>query len=238
MSPARIQDQAPRRRRKRAARSEREALARACATIARDTLSRNRGGDNFLSTLERIVRRAAEEDPKTPAERAAADAAISGLALGLERVGRAVRRCPRTQTCAAPAQPRSPAIRPRHLGRAYQEPGPDAPFQDALQPGTGASGPGSAPLRGSAQGDERGGDREDGGCPVRGFRVFRGSKRTPAPCVVCPTGPARAHLPVTPPFSICSQSIADKQDRRIRAPHALPPRLIWPVHAGNDHYLR
>ena len=40
----------------------------------------------------RIVRRAAEEDPETPAERAAADAAIGALSLGLERVGRSLRR--------------------------------------------------------------------------------------------------------------------------------------------------
>ena len=41
---------------------------------------------------ERIVRRAAEADPETPAERAAADAALGSLALGLERVGRSLRR--------------------------------------------------------------------------------------------------------------------------------------------------
>ena len=41
---------------------------------------------------ERIVRRAAEEDPETPAERAAADAALGALSLGLERVGRSLRR--------------------------------------------------------------------------------------------------------------------------------------------------
>ena len=41
---------------------------------------------------ERIVRRAAEEDPDTAAERAAADAALGSLALGLERVGRSLRR--------------------------------------------------------------------------------------------------------------------------------------------------
>ena len=41
---------------------------------------------------ERIARRAAEEDPESPAERAAADAAIGGLVLGLERVGRSLRR--------------------------------------------------------------------------------------------------------------------------------------------------
>ena len=41
---------------------------------------------------ERIVRRAGEEDPETPAERAAADAALGALSLGLERVGRSLRR--------------------------------------------------------------------------------------------------------------------------------------------------
>ena len=50
---------------------------------------------------ERIVRRAAEEDPETPAERAAADTALGSLALGLERVGRALRRALAMETLVA-----------------------------------------------------------------------------------------------------------------------------------------
>ena len=50
---------------------------------------------------ERIVRRAAEEDPETPAERAAADTAIGALALGLERVGRSLRRALAMETLVA-----------------------------------------------------------------------------------------------------------------------------------------
>ncbi len=50
---------------------------------------------------ERIVRRAAEEDPDTPAERAAADAALGALSLGLERVGRSLRRALAMEALAA-----------------------------------------------------------------------------------------------------------------------------------------
>ncbi len=51
------------------------------------------GGAEALG--ERIVRRAAEEDPKT------ADAALGALALGLERVGRSLRRCLAIETLTA-----------------------------------------------------------------------------------------------------------------------------------------
>ena len=50
---------------------------------------------------DRIVRRAAEADPETAAERAAADAALGSLALGLERVGRSLRRCLAMETLTA-----------------------------------------------------------------------------------------------------------------------------------------